>query len=85
MIAFQSALQTAGNENKRDELIRKQPIVCGPIRIGADVWIGARTMVKYGVTINDKAITGMGSIVVKDIPACEVHAGNPARLIRIRD
>ncbi len=84
-IAFQCALQTAGHEYVGMELIRKQPIVCNPIKIGSDVWLGARTMVKYNITIHDRAISGMGSIVVKDIPPNEIHGGNPASFLKKRD
>ena len=52
--------------------------------IGNDVWIGAKCMIKGGVTIGDGAIIGMGSVVTKDIPPYEIWAGNPARCIRKR-
>ena len=49
--------------------------------IGNDVWIGAGSFVKSGVTISDGAIVGMGSVVTHDIPPYEIWAGNPARHI----
>ncbi|WP_074510453.1 CatB-related O-acetyltransferase [Planococcus glaciei] len=52
--------------------------------IGNDVWIGAKCLVKAGVKIGDGAVIGMGSVVTKDVPAYEVWAGNPAKLIRKR-
>lgn len=52
--------------------------------IGNDVWIGTSCLIKEGVTIGDGAIIGMGSIVTKNIPAYEIWAGNPARLIKKR-
>ena len=52
--------------------------------IGNDVWIGAKSCVKAGITIGDGAVIGMGSVVLKDVGAYEVWAGNPARLIRKR-
>jgi acetyltransferase-like isoleucine patch superfamily enzyme len=53
-------------------------------RIGNDVWIGARCIIKAGVIIGDGTVVGMGSVVTKDIPPYEIWAGNPARLIRKR-
>ncbi len=53
-------------------------------KIGNDVWIGSRCLLKGGVAIGDGAIIGMGSIVTKDIPPYEIWAGNPAKFIRKR-
>ena len=52
--------------------------------IGNDVWIGAKCLIKGGVTIGDGAVIGMGSVVTKDIPPYEIWAGNPAKFIRKR-
>lgn len=53
-------------------------------RIGNDVWIGERVLIKGGVSIGDGAVVGMGSVVTKDVPAYSIVGGNPARLIRYR-
>ncbi|MFP4845198.1 acyltransferase [Winogradskyella sp. PE311] len=53
-----------------------------PISIGNDVFIGANSTILKGVTIGEKSIVGAGSLVTKDIPANEMWAGNPARLIK---
>lgn len=53
-------------------------------KIGNDVWIGSKVLIKAGVIIDDGAVVGMGSVVTKDIPAYEIWAGNPAKLIRKR-
>lgn len=52
--------------------------------IGNDVWIGANSCIKAGITIGDGAVVGMGSVVVKDVGPYEIWAGNPAHLIRKR-
>lgn len=49
-----------------------------------DVWIGMGSFVKAGVTIHNGAVIGMGSVVTHDVPAYEIWAGNPARMIRKR-
>jgi maltose O-acetyltransferase len=56
-----------------------------PVVIGDDVWIGARTIILPGITINKGAIIGAGSVVTHDIPAFAICAGNPARVIRFRN
>lgn len=53
-------------------------------KIGNDVWIGNRVMIKAGISISDGAVIGMGSIVTKDIGPYEIWVGNPARMIRKR-
>ena len=55
------------------------------VRIGSDVWIGARVIVLPGVTIGDHAIVGAGAVVTKDVLDWAIVAGNPARLIRYRE
>lgn len=53
-------------------------------KIGNDVWIGDRALIKAGVTIGDGAVIGMGSVVTKDVGPYEIWAGNPAKYIRNR-
>lgn len=53
-------------------------------KIGNDVWIGSKCLIKGGVTIGDGAIIGMGSVVTHDVPPYEIWAGNPAKQIRRR-
>lgn len=53
-----------------------------PVRIGNDVWIGARAMVLAGVTIGDGSIIGAGAVVSEDIPPRCIASGNPARVMR---
>ncbi|MCQ8879747.1 sugar O-acetyltransferase [Pseudoalteromonas shioyasakiensis] len=54
-----------------------------PITIGNNVWIGAGVIVLAGVSIDDNAVVGAGSVVTKDIAANTVVAGNPA--VKIKD
>ena len=53
-----------------------------PVRIGNNVWIGARSTILKGVTIGDNAVVGTGSVVTRDVEPGTVVAGNPARVIR---
>ncbi len=46
--------------------------------IGNDVWIGHGAYIAAGVTIADGAIVAAMAVVVKDVPAYAVVAGNPA-------
>ena len=44
--------------------------------------IGSNATILSGITIGEGAVIGAGSVVVKDVPANAVVAGNPARIIR---
>ena len=52
------------------------------VNIGHDSFIGEHCTVMANVGY--ATIVGAGSVVVKDIPACTVAAGNPAKVVRSR-
>ena len=56
-----------------------------PVEISDNVWIGARSCILPGVKIGEGAVIAMGSVVTKDVPACAVVGGNPAKIIKYRD
>ncbi|MCB0879230.1 MAG: acyltransferase [Thermoleophilia bacterium] len=60
-------------------------IVRKPISIGRYVWIGGRVTINPGVSIDEGAIIGAGTVVPKDIPRLAIVVGNPARIIGYRD
>lgn len=68
-----------------DTLIRSQPDVPLPVRIGRDVWLGAGVKVLGGVTIGDGCVVGAGSVVTHDLPACSIAYGVPARVVKTRE
>ena len=41
-------------------------------------------MIKGGVTIGNGAIIAAGAVVVKDVPAYSIVAGNPAKVVKMR-
>ena len=56
---------------------------CAPIVIEDHVLIGARSIILKGVTIGHGSVIGAGSVVVKDIPANCIAAGNPCVVIKM--
>ena len=67
-------LTTIGN--KRDGDNENRPV------IGDNVTLGVNVTIIGPVTIGNNVIVGAGSVVVKDVPANCVVAGNPAKIIK---
>ncbi len=44
--------------------------------------IGSNATILCGVTVGEEAIVGAGSVVLHDVPAKTIVAGNPAKMIR---
>ena len=59
--------------------------VSAPITVGNNVWFGDSAFVAKGVTIGDNAIIGARAVVVNDVPANCVAAGNPAKVVKQLD
>lgn len=53
-----------------------------PVKIGDNCWIGGGVTICPGVSIGDNTVIGAGSVVIHDIPADCVAAGNPCKVIR---
>lgn len=54
------------------------------LKIGNDVWIGARVIIMGGLTIGDGAIIATGSVVTRDVPPYVIVGGVPAKQIKQR-
>ncbi|ROT03387.1 serine acetyltransferase [Muribaculaceae bacterium Isolate-037 (Harlan)] len=53
--------------------------------IGNNVYIGAGALIMNPVKIGNNVTIGAGAVVTKDIPDNAVVAGNPAKIIKIKD
>ena len=61
---------------------KKSIFIDKTVKIGNNVFIGARTIILPGTTIGDNTIIGAGSVVKGNIPSGVIVAGNPARVIK---
>ena len=60
-------------------------LVCKPVRIEDNVFIGCNCLILKGTEIGVNSIVGAGSVVCGKFPDNVVIAGNPARIIKNRE
>ena len=64
-----------------DELVVNQGWEFKKVVIETDVWLGACSIIKPGVTIGRGAIISAGTVLNKSVPAFAIVAGNPGRVV----
>jgi acetyltransferase-like isoleucine patch superfamily enzyme len=82
---FVKMLTSFHGEAGRDVPILEAPLEFAPIVVEDDSDIGVGAILLPGVTVGRGAQVGAGAVVTKDVPPYSVVAGNPARLLRMRD
>lgn len=69
-------------ENHPLEPLNRRALVCKPIVIKRNAWIGAAAIILPGVTIGENAVVAAGALVSKDVPANTVVGGVPATILK---
>ena len=69
-------------ENHPVDPADRRTLICKPIVIKRNAWIGAAATILPGVTIGENAIVAAGAVVSKDVPANTVVGGVPAKFIK---
>lgn len=69
-------------ENHPLDITDRRTLICRPILIKRNVWIGAGATILPGVTIGESAVVAAGAVVSKDVPANVVVGGVPAKIIK---
>jgi UDP-3-O-[3-hydroxymyristoyl] glucosamine N-acyltransferase len=72
------------SETGESTMIMAGSIVGGGTKVGAKCWIAPKTVLKEKIVVNDGAMTGFGSVVIKDVPTNAVVAGVPAKIIKYK-
>ena len=67
------------------DLHDRQILICKPVHIGKNAWIGAGATILPGVTVGENAVVAAAAVVTKDVPANAIVGGNPAKLIKMID
>ncbi|MDE6001598.1 MAG: sugar O-acetyltransferase [Clostridia bacterium] len=78
MIAPRVSVLTANHD-----LVDHSVLLCSPVNICKNAWIGAGAIILPGVTIGENAIVAAGAVVTRDVAPNTVVGGNPAKLIKI--
>ncbi len=63
-------------------IITSGTVLCGAVQVGRNAWIAPNSSVKEHCKIGAGAMVGLGSVVIRDVPAKAVIAGNPARILK---
>jgi acetyltransferase-like isoleucine patch superfamily enzyme len=71
---------TAINRHDRDA-----PVRIAPVRIGANVWIGAQAGILPGTTIGDNCVVGFGAVCSGQYPSNSLIAAPQAVVVRRLD
>lgn len=60
----------------------RQQILCKPVRIKRNAWIGMGATILSGVTIGENSIVAAGAVVTQDVPDNTIVGGVPAKIIK---
>ncbi len=69
-------------ENHPTDPSKRKSLLCQPIVIKRNAWIGAAATILPGITIGENAIVAAGSVVTKDVPSNTIVAGVPAKHVK---
>jgi acetyltransferase-like isoleucine patch superfamily enzyme len=82
LIAEYVTIRDQDHEFEGDGATAESGLRVAPVRIGDNVWIGAKATITRGVTIGDNAVVGANAVVTRDVPENAVVVGAPAKVIR---
>jgi acetyltransferase-like isoleucine patch superfamily enzyme len=69
-------------ENHPLDPANRRALICKPIIIKRNAWIGAGATILPGVTIGENAVVAAGAVVSKNVPGNVIVAGVPAKIIK---
>lgn len=71
----QGAMLLCGNHNYKKESF---DLIIAPINLNEGSWIGAKSIVCPGITLNSHSILSLGSVANRDLDEYCIYKGNPA-------
>jgi acetyltransferase-like isoleucine patch superfamily enzyme len=82
VVIYDTDFHSLDAESRLDSKTDKAGTITAAIKIGNSVFIGGHATILKGVEIGENSIVGACSVITKNIPANEIWAGNPAKLVR---
>lgn len=67
-----------------DALVIAGAEVSGSVHIGRGAWIGPQVCILNGIRVGERAMAGLGAVIVKHVEDNVIVAGNPAKVLRAR-
>ena len=71
-----------GNHNYKKSTF---DLMIGEIVLKEGSWVGAKSVVCPGVTMETHAVLGVNSVANRDLEAYYIYQGNPAQKVRYRN
>ncbi|MBL7858473.1 MAG: hypothetical protein JNM57_12350 [Cyclobacteriaceae bacterium] len=79
-------LQTSMHGYKsKEQAVQDQGYDHAPVVLENDTWLGTHVVVLPGVTIEKGAVVGSNAVVTKNVPAYQIVAGVPAKIVKERE
>lgn len=86
LVAGHTSINSISHRAERCDIpINAQGLICAPVVIEDDVWIGLNAVILQGITLGRGAIIGAGAVVTRDVPPWSIAVGVPARVKGRRD
>lgn len=63
----------------KNSLVIANAMIAGSVEIGQNVWVSPSASIRQKLQVEEGALVGMGAVVVKNVAADSVVAGNPAK------
>jgi|GEM_PF-183820 len=79
-IAAHTVFATVAHDHRVTDKKMVETVKWAPIRLVADVWVGANVTITGGVTVAEGCVIGAGAVLTRDTEPYGVYLGVPARL-----
>lgn len=83
MIGTHTSISSLTHDYNQEKMY--DTLICKPVVIDSDVWIGSNCVILPGVHINRGAVIGAGAVVIRNVQENAIMVGVPARVLKQRE
>jgi acetyltransferase-like isoleucine patch superfamily enzyme len=69
-------------ENHPLDPANRKALICKPVVIKRNAWIGAAATIMPGVTVGENSVVAAGAVVTRNVPPNTIVGGVPAKIIK---